>query len=117
MVPRGCGTVFGGQGQLGAFAAQVEVGVAPAVEFAGAAQGLSRAAGLGVLARVVNDHDGQLKFPLELPEEGEQCGDLDSVVFVHPVKANQRVQHQQDRPLLLDREGEALLVRRGIQSE
>src|ERR1039457_5066503 len=36
------------------FAAQVEIGVAPAVEFAGTAQGLSGTAGLGVFAGVVN---------------------------------------------------------------
>ena len=35
------GAVFGGEGQLFAAAAHVEVGVAPAMEFAGAAQGLA----------------------------------------------------------------------------
>ena len=54
------GAMFGGQSQLGAFAPHVEVGVAPAVEFAGTAQGLARSAGVGVFAGVMNQHDGQL---------------------------------------------------------
>ena len=61
------GAMFGGQGQLGAFAASVEIGVAPAVEFAGTPQGLARSAGLGVFAGVMNHHDGQLELPLEFP--------------------------------------------------
>src|SRR5437764_14724921 len=38
VVPAWCRPMFGGQGQGRAFAAQVEIGVAPAVQFAGAAQ-------------------------------------------------------------------------------
>ena len=41
VVARWGGAVFGGEGQLFAAAAHVEVGVAPAMEFAGAAQGLA----------------------------------------------------------------------------
>jgi len=53
------GAVLGGQGQLGASAPEVEIGVAPAVQFAGAAQGLAGAAGVGVFAGVVDQHHGQ----------------------------------------------------------
>ena len=67
MVPGRSGAMLGGQGQLGTFAAQVEIGVAPAVEFAGTAQGLAGAAGLGVFAGVVNQQDGQLELALEFP--------------------------------------------------
>ena len=41
MILRRSGAMFGGQGELGALAAQVEIGVAPAMEFTGAAQGLA----------------------------------------------------------------------------
>jgi hypothetical protein len=44
VIAGGCRAVFGRQGQLGAFATQVEIGVAPAVEFAGPPQGLARTA-------------------------------------------------------------------------
>ena len=67
MVLAGSRSMFGGQGQLRALAAHVEIGVAPAVEFAGTAQGLAGAAGLGVFAGVVNQQDGQLELALEFP--------------------------------------------------
>jgi hypothetical protein len=59
--------MLGGQGQLRTFATQVEIGVAPAVEFAGTALGLAGAAGLGFFAGVVNQQDGQLELALEFP--------------------------------------------------
>ena len=102
MVLGGSGAMFGGQGQLGAFAAHVEIGVAPAVEFAGTAQGLAWAAGVGVFAGVMNQQDGQLKLALQFPEVGEQRGDLGGVVFIDPVQADQRVQDQQDGVEILD---------------
>ena len=109
--------MFGGQGQLGAFAAHIEIGVAPAVQFAGTAQGLARAAGLGVFAGVMNQHDGQLELALEFPQIREQRGDLGGVVFIHPVQPDKRVQDQQDGALLLDGLGEALPVGGGVQPE
>jgi len=70
------GAMFGGQGQLRAFTAQVEIGVSPAVQFTGTAQGLSGAAGVGVFAGVMHQQDGQLELPLELAQIREQPGDL-----------------------------------------
>jgi len=74
--------MLGGQGQLRALAAHIEIGVSPAMEFAGTAQGLSGTTGVGVLAGMMNEHDGQLKLPLELPQIGEQRADLGGVVFI-----------------------------------
>ena len=54
-----------GQSELVALTAQVEVGVAPAVEFAGTAQSLARAAGVGVFAGVVDQEDGEVELALE----------------------------------------------------
>ena len=88
--------MLGGQRELGAFAAQVEIGVPPAVEFAGAAQGLARTAGVGVLAGVVNEQDGQLELALEFAQVREQRGDLGGVVFIDAVQPDQRIQDQQD---------------------
>ena len=67
VVPGGCGPMLSGQSQLGAFAAQIEIGVAPAVQFTGPAQSLSRPAGVGVFAGVMHQQDGQLELSLELP--------------------------------------------------
>ncbi len=111
------GAMFGGQGQLGAFAAQVEIGVAPAVQFAGTAQGLAGAAGVGVFAGVMNQQDGQLELALQFPQVREQRGDLGGVVFIDPMQPDQRIQDQQDGPLLLDGVGKALAIGGGIQPE
>jgi len=56
------GAMLGGKGQLGAAPSHVEIGIAPAVEFAGTTQGLSGAAGLGVFAGVMNQQNGQVKW-------------------------------------------------------
>ncbi len=84
------GAVFGGQGQLGALAAHIEIGVAPAMQFARTAQRLAGAAGVGVFAGVMHDHDGQLELPLEFPQKREQRGDLGGVVFIHPMQPDER---------------------------
>ena len=82
VVPARRGAMFGGEGQLGAFAAQIQIGVAPAVEFTGTAQGLARAAGVGVFTGMMNQHDGQLKLALKFAQIGEQRGDLGGIVFI-----------------------------------
>jgi hypothetical protein len=61
----GSGAMLGGEGQLGTFAAEVEVGVAPAVQFTGTAEGLAGASGVGVFAGVVDQEDGQVELALE----------------------------------------------------
>ena len=75
--------MFGGQGELLATTTHVEIGVAPAVEFARAPECLSRTCAAGVFAGVVNEEDGQLELPLELAQEGEQ-----GVVFVDSMKTD-----------------------------
>jgi hypothetical protein len=89
MVLAGSGAMLGGEGQLGTLAPHIEVGVTPAVEFAGAAQGLSRAAGVGVFAGMMNQQDSQLKLALEFPQVREQPRDLAGVVFIHSVQSDQ----------------------------
>jgi len=109
--------MLGGEGQLGTLAAHIEIGVTPAVEFAGTAQGLARAAGVGVFAGVMNQEDGQLELTLEFPQVRQQSGDLAGVVFIHSVQSDQRVQDQQNGPELLDGVGQARAVGGCVQSE
>ena len=89
------GAMFGGQGQLGAFAAQVEIGVAPAMEFAGTAQGLARDGCRWSLCG--RDEPGG--WPGETGaavRAGRRAGgDLGGVVFIDPMKSDQRIQDQQ----------------------
>ena len=96
------GAMFGGQGQLASFAAHVEIGVAPAMEFTGTAQGLAWTAAVGVLARVMNQEDGQLKLALQFPKIGEQGRDLSGVILIDPVKSDQGVQDQEGGLEILD---------------
>ena len=56
--------MFGGEGQSIASATHVEIGVAPAVQFAGTAQGLAGSAGVGVLSGVVHQQHGGLELAL-----------------------------------------------------
>ena len=74
--------MLSGEGQLESLAAHIEIGIAPAVEFTGTAQGLARAAGVGVLAGVMNQEDSEAKAPLQFPKVGQQCGDLGRVVLI-----------------------------------
>jgi hypothetical protein len=66
LILRRGGAMFGGEGESCAVAAEVEVGVTPAVEFAGTAEGLTGAGGVGVFAGMVHQQDGQMKLALEL---------------------------------------------------
>lgn len=76
MVLGGSRAMFGRQGQLGVFAAHVEVGVPPPMQLTGTAQGLTWAAGVGVFASVM-DHDySDLKLALQFPKVRKQRGDL-----------------------------------------
>ena len=111
------GTMLGGQSELGTFAAHVEIRVAPAVEFAGTAQGLAGAAGVGVFASVMNQDDGQVKLPLQFPKIREQCRDLSGVVLINAVKSNERIEDQEDGLELLDGVGEALAIGGYIQPQ
>ena len=83
----GRGTVLDREGDLAAFAgaaiaAQVEIGVAPGVEFGGAAQGLAGADATGALLGMVDDDDGRAISPLQLAQIGEQRGDLHIAVNI-----------------------------------
>ena len=109
--------MLGGEGQLGAAAAQVEIGVAPTVQFAGAAQGLARAGGTGVLAGVMNEEHGHLELALQLAQEGQECGDLGGVVLVDAVKTDQRIEDKQAGLELLDGVGEALAIGGRVQTQ
>jgi hypothetical protein len=60
----GSGTVLDRQGQVEPIAAQVEIGIAPAMQVGGAAQGLTGAILAGAFTDVVNQHDGEVELPL-----------------------------------------------------
>jgi hypothetical protein len=109
--------MFGGQGQLLAAAAQVEIGVAPTVQFTGTTEGLPGAAGMGVFAGMVNQEHGQVELALQLAQEGEQARDLGRIVFINAMEPNEGIEDQQDRLEGLDRVGQALAIGGGVQAQ
>ena len=88
----GCsGAVFGGECQLLAVTAQVEIGIAPRVEFARATQGLTSAHFAAALSRMVHEHDGEAKSTLQLAQIREERRDLTRDVLVDAVQADERI--------------------------
>jgi|APCry1669188970_1035186.scaffolds.fasta_scaffold03576_6 hypothetical protein len=65
IIDGGSGTVFDRQGQVEPLAAQVEIGIAPAMQVGGAAQGLAGAILARTFPDVVNEHDGEVELPLK----------------------------------------------------
>ena len=76
-------------------AAQVEVGVAPAVEVTCAAQALTGAFCAGAFAHVVDEQDCQMELTLEFAQVTEQRSDFFGGVFIAAVKPYEGVEDQQ----------------------
>ena len=88
------GPMFDAEGEVGVAPAQVEVGVAPGVQVPGAAQRLPAETGRGVLAQVVDDHDGESVVALERPQLTEQRGHVGGGVFVGAMQADEGIEEQ-----------------------
>ena len=86
--------MFDGQGKLVAVPTQIEIGITPTVQFAGAAQSLTRTQRRAVLFSMMDQQDGHVKLTLKLAQEAEQGSDLRGVVFVELVRADERIQNQ-----------------------
>ena len=92
----GSGAMFDGQDDaILAVAAQIEVGIAPGVEFRRSAQGLTGADGAGSLSGVVNEDNSDGVTALQLAQEGEQRGDIAADIFVDAMQTDERIEHQQ----------------------
>ena len=92
---RGVGTVFDGQAQALAPAAQEEAGVRPSVELARAAQGLTGADLGRALAGVVHEGDGAAVATLDLTQAGQQGHDRGRDVLIDAVQAYKRIEDEQ----------------------
>ena len=108
-VARRGGAVLDRQAERVAAAAQIEVGVAPGVEFGGAAQGLPGAGVRGALAGVVDEQHGGVEVALEVAQVGEHRRDLGRGVLVDAVQADEGIEHEQRGPQGRDRLAQAVL--------
>ena len=78
----GAGSVLDGEGQVVAFASEVERRVEPCMEVAGAAEGLAEDGTAAVLAGVMDDDDGQVVLSLQVSQVREQARDVARVVLI-----------------------------------
>ena len=83
-------------------AAEVEVGIAPGMEFGGASQGLAGADVAGALLGVVDDDDGDAVAALQLAQIGEQRRHLAAGVLIDAMQAHEGIEDEQARLQLGD---------------
>ena len=92
----GGGAVLDGQDDaVVTVAAEVEVGIAPGMEFGRSAQGLTGADRTGALSGVVDDGHGDGVTPLQFAQEGEQWGDLTADILVDAMQPDEGIEHEQ----------------------
>lgn len=89
------GSVLDGEAQALALPSQVQVGVPPCMEFAGAAQGLPSTSVSCVLAGVMDEHDRAAVSTLQLSQESEQRCDRSRHVLIDPVQPHEGVENQE----------------------
>ena len=80
-----------------AVAAEIEVGIAPGVEFGRSAQSLTGADGAGALPGVVDDGDGDGVTALQFAQEGEQRRDFAADILIDAMQAHERIEDEQPR--------------------
>ena len=78
-------------------ATEVEVGIAPGMEFGRAAQGLAGAEGSGALPGVMDDGDGDGMASLQFAQEGEQRCHVAADILVDAMQAHERIEDEEPR--------------------
>ena len=91
---RRCGTMLDGEPQAVGPAGEIEVGIAPGPEVAGAAQRLAGNGG-AALAGMVDEEDGGVEGACQLTQCGENGGDLTGVIFIGALEAYEWIEDQQ----------------------
>ena len=116
IVEAGGGAVLDAHDDLPLSSAQVQVAVAPGMEFGRPAQSLAGPCG-GVLSGVVHEHDGGAEPSLQLAQESEDGGDVGDGVLVDTVQAHQGVEDKQAWPDALDGVVQALAVAFEVEAQ
>ena len=83
-----CGSVFQGEEDVLTLASEVGVGVTEGVQVRTSAQGLTRL-GMGLLAGVVDDDQGQVEGSLQVAEVPQEPGDILAAVLIERMQAHQ----------------------------
>ena len=83
------------EGEIIAIAAEIEVGVAPGVEFGGSSQSLAGPDVAGALLGVVDEEHRDGMATLQFAQEGEQGCDFATGIFVDAVQAHEGIEDEQ----------------------
>src|SRR5882724_3058347 len=114
----GCrSAVLRGQGDDVLAAAQVEVRVAPGMEFGAAAQRLAGAEVTAGFSGVMDQDDRDREATLQVAQISQKGRDLARGVFIDAVQADKGVEHQQDRTEGLQGVRKARLIGRLVQTQ
>jgi len=84
-VMRGGGAMLDGKLELITATVEIEIGIAPAMQIAGTAEGLAGPVFAGGFSGMVDKQHGHMEAALKVAEEGEDGGDLAGMVFVDGV--------------------------------
>ena len=109
IVEAGRGAMLDGHDDLVVAPAQVQVAVAPGVEFRRTAKRLAGSGG-SALAGVVDEHHGGREAALQIAQEPEDGGDVGDGILVDAMQAHQGVEDEQAWPDALDGLVQALAV-------
>jgi hypothetical protein len=111
------GAVLSVQGARGgAVGEQVQAGVGPSIQIARAAESDAGGGGLH-FPDVVDEGDGDVVSTVEETEEGEESGDVSSVVLVLVVEADEGVEDEEAWAVLLEGSLDAILVVGAVEEE
>ena len=105
----GRGAMLDSQPELVAVAAQIEIAVAPRVEFGGASQRLSSPS-VAAFAGMVHEQHRGLEVALQPAQVGEQGCDIGSGILVDTMQAHEGVEYEQARAQRRDGVGESTPV-------
>ena len=92
------GAALDAQLQLLTVATQIQIGVAPGVQFRGAAQRLAATLMGGALASMMHERDGGMVIALQAAQIGKQGGDFRGDVLIDAMQAHHRVKQGKERP-------------------
>ena len=94
-VGAGSGAMFDAQMQMRTGATQIQVGVAPGVEFRRSTQCLTAALMGGAFAGMVHQRHGGAVMALQTTQIAEQRRDLGGDVLINCMQTDQRIEHEQ----------------------
>ena len=116
VVEAGGGAVLDGHDDVPVAAPQVEIRIAPGVQFAAPAQGLSRPCG-AALSGMMDEQHGGPEAALDVAQEAEDGGDLGDGIFVDAVQPDEGVEDDEAGADALHRLDQALAVGAMIEAQ